>query len=46
MQLLSKEELLKRQEQLDTDAALLFHDNEKYHVYIAGGGALMHTKNT
>jgi len=41
MQLLSKEELLKRLEQLDTDAALLFNDNEKYHLYIAGGGALI-----
>jgi len=38
---LGKEELRKRLESLDADATLLFHDESKYHVFIAGGGALI-----
>jgi len=41
MGLLSKEELLERLKLLDTDASLLFYDESKYHVFIAGGGALI-----
>jgi len=38
---LSKEELLERLEQLDTDATLLFDNEDKYYVYISGGCALI-----
>jgi len=38
---LNKEELQKRLEQLDTDASLLFNDEGRYHVCIAGSGALI-----
>ncbi|MCL2426793.1 MAG: DUF6036 family nucleotidyltransferase [Oscillospiraceae bacterium] len=38
---LSKKELLERLKSLDVDAELLFHDEGKYHVFIAGGGALI-----
>ena len=38
---LSKKELRERLEYLDEDATLLFRDEGKYHVFIAGGGALI-----
>jgi len=38
---LGKDELQERLELLDTDAAALFNDGVKYHVYIAGSGALL-----
>lgn len=41
MLLLNKDELQERLELLDADAAALFNDDEKYHVVIAGGGALV-----
>ena len=41
MLLLGKDELRERLEMLDTDAAVLFNDGIRYHVYIAGGGALL-----
>jgi len=39
--LLSKEELQERLELLDEDAASIFNDEGRYHVVIAGGGALI-----
>jgi len=41
MLLLSKDELKERLELLDADATALFNDAIRYHVYIAGGGALL-----
>jgi len=38
---LSKKELRERLESLDEDATLLFHDEGKYHLFVAGGGALI-----
>ena len=38
---LGKEELLERLKLLDADATLLFSDEGRYHVIIAGGGALI-----
>ena len=38
---LGKEELQERLESLDADAADLFADEGRYHVFIAGGGALI-----
>jgi len=39
--MLNKDELRERLEQLDADAASMFHDEVKYHVFIAGSGALI-----
>ena len=41
MMLLGKDNLQERLEALDMDAASLFDDDGKYHVIIAGGGALI-----
>ena len=41
MLLLGKDELQERLELLDADAAALFNDGVRYHVYITGGGALL-----
>jgi len=41
MVLLGKDNLQERLEALDMDAASLFDDDGKYHVIIAGGGALI-----